>query len=112
MKVTRILENLNDYRRGVELDQSSLIHELANHKALLLQSEEDPWSVHEFGHLLKSFNLKSYPYVGGAAPRRLIPCDAGDDFNKLATKILERIDLQLPTLSMPPKLPPLPTPLI
>ena len=38
--------------------------------------------------------------------------DAGDDFNKLATKILERIDLQLPTLSMPPKLPPLPTPLI
>jgi len=80
MKVTRILENLNDYRRGVELDQSSLIHELANHKALLLQSEEDPWSVHEFGHLLKSFNLKSYPYVGGAAPRRLIPCDAGDDF--------------------------------
>lgn len=38
--------------------------------------------------------------------------EAGSDFRNLATKILERIDLNLPTQLAPPKLPPLPPSLI
>jgi D-xylose reductase len=40
---------------------------------------ETPLSVEEFGWYLKSLELAPYPYVGGAAPRRVIPCAAGEN---------------------------------
>jgi D-xylose reductase len=55
---------------------------LAKHKGILVRrssSSEAPLSVDDFGGYLKSLQLAPYPYVGGAAPRRVIPCKAGDD---------------------------------
>jgi len=63
------------------LDQKKIISLLAEHKALLLRASdnEDLFTVNDFGNYIASLRLEKYPYVGGAAPRRIIPCDAGDD---------------------------------
>jgi len=36
-------------------------------------------SVEDFGHFLVDLQLEYYPYIGGAAPRRIIPVTAGTD---------------------------------
>jgi diketogulonate reductase-like aldo/keto reductase/alpha-ketoglutarate-dependent taurine dioxygenase len=83
MRYTRILENLSESVEvdGKSLTQEKLIKLLAQHKALLFRasSDETTWDVNAFGKLISSFDLEKYPYVGGAAPRRIIPCDSGDD---------------------------------
>ena len=84
MRYSRLFENLND---NIEIedvekfDQQALVSLLAKHKGLLFRASESerPFSVDDFGHFIASFNLEKYPYVGGAAPRRIIPCTAGDD---------------------------------
>jgi diketogulonate reductase-like aldo/keto reductase/alpha-ketoglutarate-dependent taurine dioxygenase len=80
MKVTRILENLNESIEVGTLDQAAFVKTMANDKALLLKSSNGvPYTTNDFGNFMKSLNLAHYPYVGGAAPRTIIPCDAGDD---------------------------------
>lgn len=57
------------------------------HKALLIQSGQDfnpnsdvdVLSTEDFGCFVADLQLEKYPYVGGAAPRRIIPVKAGDD---------------------------------
>jgi len=83
LRITRLFENLNEYT-NVESEtftQEKFIELLAKHKGLLIRFHEDepPMSVNDFGSFIAAFELENYPYVGGAAPRRIIPCDAGDD---------------------------------
>ena len=81
-RVTRLLENL-DSSTSVSKDFSTqhFVQLLASHKALLFQNEESDaaMDVEAFGSFLKRLNLTSYPYVGGAAPRTMIPVEAGND---------------------------------
>ena len=62
-----------------DLSQGELVDSLDHQKALLIRGVDNPLSVEEFGKLLVGFNLESYPYVGGAAPRTIIPVSAGKD---------------------------------
>ena len=48
---------------------------LDQHKALIFR-RHDPLSVEDFGHFVMNCQLQEYPYVGGAAPRRVIPVQA------------------------------------
>jgi len=75
MRITRIFEN-TEYSESVDsLGRREFITLAAKHKALLLQSDDgsNPFSVDEFASLTESLQLEKYEYVGGAAPRRLIP---------------------------------------
>jgi len=83
MRYTRLFENIN---QSENIDYSSLNTQtfallLAKYKALLLRSDENeaPFTVNDFGNFISNLGLEKYPYVGGAAPRRIIPVDAGDD---------------------------------
>ena len=58
---------------------------LDQHKVLLLQKpaaqrpddhHDTPWTVQDFGRLVVGLQLQEYPYIGGAAPRTVIPVDA------------------------------------
>lgn len=49
------------------------------HKALLIQQKGDTLSIEDFGSMVAGFELEKYPYVGGAAPRTVIPVAAGKD---------------------------------
>ena len=59
---------------------------LDQHKVLLLQRPDDeedvsqqpqkPWTVQDFGQLVVDLQLQEYPYIGGAAPRTVIPVNA------------------------------------
>jgi D-xylose reductase len=51
------------------------------HKALLFQSPNGtpPLSTEDFGDFLVNLELEYYPYIGGAAPRTVIPVKAGND---------------------------------
>jgi hypothetical protein len=49
---------------------------LDSHKALLFQGAK---TVEDFGEFVTSLQLESYPYVGGAAPRTIIPVSSGKD---------------------------------
>ena len=76
MKCTRILENIDETISIPNLDQNTFLSLLAKNKALLLRSDDPdnkPFTVDEFAKFLTSLNLEYYPYVGGAAPRRIIP---------------------------------------
>jgi diketogulonate reductase-like aldo/keto reductase/alpha-ketoglutarate-dependent taurine dioxygenase len=91
MRYTRLFEcDTNSFNESVEIGhdlqsalcQETLVTLLAKHKGLLIRSsaeDEQPLSVENFGWYLKSLQLTPYPYVGGAAPRRIIPCEAGQD---------------------------------
>lgn len=90
MRYTRLFESSsnNAFDESVEigdlkcgLSQQTLVTLLAKHKGLLIRSSqgEGPLSVEDFGWYLKSLELTPYPYVGGAAPRRIIPVEAGQD---------------------------------
>ena len=46
---------------------------LDRHKALVFRRSNDPLSVDEFGEFVLDCQLQDYPYLGGAAPRRVIP---------------------------------------
>ncbi|KAL7580999.1 hypothetical protein ACA910_005810 [Epithemia clementina (nom. ined.)] len=62
-----------------ELTQGEFVDSLDHQKALLIRREDNPLSVEEFADLLVGFNFEGYPYVGGAAPRTIIPVSAGKD---------------------------------
>lgn len=78
---------LGEHAESFELDTDSslsprnFVKRLDRHKALLLQhgTTGSVLTVQDFGHLLVGFQLTPYPYIGGAAPRRIIPVDAGQD---------------------------------
>lgn len=89
---TRLLESL-DEKVSLDvksLDQATFVKLLAGSKALLIRSEcsSSPLNVDEFATIISDLGLKSYPYVGGAAPRRIIPVNIpgndgdGDNNNK------------------------------
>ena len=55
---------------------------LDQHKALLFQapsSQTAPLSTDDFGQFVTDLELEYYPYIGGAAPRTIIPVKAGKD---------------------------------
>jgi hypothetical protein len=71
-----------DHAKSFEIDDlnpRTFVNLLDQHKALLLASTDEPFSTQDFGTLVASLNLTRYPYVGGAAPRTIIPVDAGAD---------------------------------
>ena len=78
MRVTRLLEDLQTTDNNVTIDQEHFVALLAKHKALILQSDEgcDPTTVEEFAKIMEKLNLERYEYLGGAAPRTLIPVNA------------------------------------
>jgi len=78
MRVTRIFEDLQGHESHSNLGQDDFVGLLAKHKALLLRSDEDqnPFNVDEFAEIIEDLRLSKYEYVGGAAPRRLIPVKA------------------------------------
>ena len=57
----------------------SIPHLLSQHKAFILRSYEADWTVEDFGLFVSDCNLEYYPYIGGAAPRTIIPVKAGQD---------------------------------
>ena len=76
LSYTRLLEDVDDLN-SIEgkFDQTTFIKLLATSKALLIRSENknEPLSVDDFATVISDLNLEPYPYVGGAAPRRIIP---------------------------------------
>lgn len=62
-----------------ELSQSAIVDALDHEKGVLIRREDEPLSVEEFGRLLVKLDLERYPYVGGAAPRTIIPVSVGED---------------------------------
>ena len=75
MKYARLFEDINE-RIPIEgsFDQKTFIELLAKHKALLIRPDEnEEVTVDDFGSFMVNLNLEPYPYVGGAAPRRIIP---------------------------------------
>lgn len=85
---SRLFENVNEREPlGTSFDQNQFIELLSKHKALLVQSKdgEDPLSVNEFGKIIYDLGLQHYPYVGGAAPRRIIPVDVPGGDNMIYT---------------------------
>ena len=88
MRCTRLFESIHECD-DIELDQSNFISLVAKHKALLLRNKEgeDVFNVNDFGNIVSSLGLKDYPYVGGAAPRRIIPVEAGDNLVYTASKL-------------------------
>lgn len=78
MRVTRLLEDLNTTDNCGTISQEQFVALLAKHKAVLLQSDEgsDPHTVEEFAEFMEGLKLEKYEYLGGAAPRRVIPVKA------------------------------------
>ncbi|KAL3772242.1 hypothetical protein ACHAWO_012640 [Cyclotella atomus] len=77
MKVTRLFET--DQAQSVEsITQEIFIEMSAKHKALLLQADDgnEPFTLDDFATFAEGLGLTHYEYVGGAAPRRLIPTKA------------------------------------
>jgi hypothetical protein len=72
-----------------ELERESLtprafVDLLDRHKAVVIRhstsdNDETPFSVEDFGQFVVDCQLEYYPYVGGAAPRRIIPVQASTD---------------------------------
>lgn len=66
-----------------KMDPRTFCNLLDRHKALILRRQcsenaDDlpPLSVEDFGQFVVDCQLQDYPYVGGAAPRRVIPVQA------------------------------------
>lgn len=82
---TRLLEGEFEKKipMGDDFGQVDFVKLLARSKAVLIRSEENeaPMDVDRFASIMSSFNLKKYPYEGGAAPRRIIPVNVpgGED---------------------------------
>jgi hypothetical protein len=80
-----------------DLQPRKFVDLLDQHKALLFQShaQEQPISTDDFGDLLASLQLEYYPYIGGAAPRTVIPVKAGKDIIFTANERCVKITLYL-----------------
>ena len=87
MRFTRLFENIQQSTNIKNLDQALFLDLITKHKALLFRSSENEpvLSVNDFGRILVSLNLAPYPYVGGAAPRRVIKVDAPGGDNMIYT---------------------------
>ncbi len=81
---SRLLESMTE---KVSIDSESFTQEtfvklLATSKALLIRADESsgttPLTVDDFAQILSNLHLTNYPYVGGAAPRRIIPVNVKD----------------------------------
>lgn len=82
LTVTTILQGSHTKTFDVDTQTSlaprNFVKLLDEHKALLLQGTDGSiLSVEDFGDLVVGLNLSPYPYIGGAAPRRIIPVKAG-----------------------------------
>jgi len=62
-----------------QLTPRNFVDLLDQRKALLFQNASGEFSTEEFGRFVVDLKLESYPYVGGAAPRTIIPVKAGKD---------------------------------
>ena len=63
-----------------DLQPRQFVSLLDQHKALILQSgTSEPWTTDDFGDIVSNLQLEYYPYIGGAAPRTIIPVKAGGD---------------------------------
>jgi hypothetical protein len=68
-----------------DLQPRMFVDLLDQHKALILQSastdNQQPlqWTTDDFGDIVTSLQLEYYPYIGGAAPRTIIPVKVGGD---------------------------------
>lgn len=63
-----------------DLQPRKFVDLLDQHKALILQStSNEPWTTDDFGDLVSNLQLEYYPYIGGAAPRTIIPVKVGGD---------------------------------
>lgn len=67
----------------VDLEPRRFVDLLDRQKAVLLQStnstEGCPLTPDDFGQIVVDLQLTRYPYVGGAAPRTIIPVKASKD---------------------------------
>ncbi len=84
MKYILLLEeDANDASANkFNFSSNDFIRVLDESKGILLQADDidkTPLTVEDFGSFVKGLNLTPYPYVGGAAPRRVIPVAAGED---------------------------------
>jgi hypothetical protein len=52
---------------------------LDQHKALIFHGADSTLSTEDFGQFVVDLKLEDYPYIGGAAPRTIIPVQAGKD---------------------------------
>jgi diketogulonate reductase-like aldo/keto reductase/alpha-ketoglutarate-dependent taurine dioxygenase len=85
-RVTNLLES-PDFSDSYKIPKKTLLNAekfvplLSQHKALLIQNDdgEKVMNVEDFGSFVTSFDFEKYDYVGGAAPRTVIPVKAGDD---------------------------------
>lgn len=65
-----------------EMTPARFVELMNQHKALIISSisaEAEPFTVEDFGSFLVSLQLERYPYIGGAAPRTVIPVAAGNE---------------------------------
>jgi D-xylose reductase len=84
LRVTPLLEDEESRESFVvdSLDPASFVDWMDQHKALLFQSAEQPetlFTQQDFGQFVVDCKLQHYPYIGGAAPRTVIPLAAGKD---------------------------------
>ena len=94
----RLFEDINE-RIPIKgkLDQEKFVELLAKHKGLLIRPDEnEEVTVDDFGSFIASLELESYPYVGGAAPRRIIPVDAPGGDNMVYTANEAPPDMLIP----------------
>ena len=76
-----------------DLQPRTFVDLLDRHKALILQSaSNEPWTTDDFGDILSNLQLEYYPYIGGAAPRTIIPVKAGGDIVFTANERYEHDD--------------------
>jgi len=82
LKATPLLEGPSASSFVVdELQPRQFVDLLDHHKVLLFQSNEDGkiMTTEGFGEFLVNLQLEHYPYIGGAAPRTIIPVKASPD---------------------------------
>ena len=62
-----------------EVTTRKFVDLLDREKAILFQGVENPLTTEDFGRFVADLKLQHYPYIGGAAPRTIIPVSAGKD---------------------------------
>jgi hypothetical protein len=80
LTATTILEGLHNKTFDVDtetyMSSPNFVQLMDKHKALLLQGSTI-LSVEDFANITVDLKLSAYPYIGGAAPRTIIPVKAG-----------------------------------
>jgi len=82
LKATPLLEGPSAVSFVVddELEPRKFVDWLDQHKVLLFQSSDGgPLTTEDFGQFLVNLQLEYYKYIGGAAPRTIIPVKASPD---------------------------------